>query len=188
MRDRIEVVLPGWVAEQGRSCLPTQQDRMGYVVDLARRNVAHGTGGPFAAAVVATATGGVRSVGVNLVVAQNNSTAHAEMIALQLAQADLGCHDLAAVPGGPYELVSSVEPCTMCLGAVVWAGVHTLVCGATDGDARAIGFDEGPKPPDWVTALHERGIAVHREVLRAEAAAVLQAYVAAGGPIYNARR
>ena len=110
------------------------------------------------------------------------------MVALQLAQADLGCHDLAAAPGGPYELVSSVEPCTMCLGAVVWSGVQTLVCGATDGDARAIGFDEGPKPPDWVSALHQRGIAVHREVLRPDAAAVLQAYADAGGPIYNARR
>ena len=76
----------------------------------------------------------------------------------------------------------------MCLGAVVWSGVQTLVCGATDGDARAIGFDEGPKPPDWVSALYQRGIAVHREVLRPDAAGVLQAYADAGGPIYNARR
>jgi tRNA(Arg) A34 adenosine deaminase TadA len=161
---------------------------MRYVVDLAQRNVGHGTGGPFAAAVIETTTGVVRSVGVNLVVAEANSTAHAEMIAIQLAQADLGSHDLAIAPGGPYELVCSVEPCTMCLGAVVWSGVHTLVCGATDGDARAIGFDEGPKPPDWVSALRQRGIAVHREVLRPDAVAVLQAYAAAGGTIYNARR
>ena len=170
------------------SCLPTRHDRMRYVVDLARRNVSNGTGGPFAAAVIATNTGAVRSVGVNLVVAEANSTAHAEMVALQLAQADLGCHDLAAAPAGPYELVCSVEPCTMCLGAVVWSGVHTLVCGATDGDARAIGFDEGPKPPDWVEALQQRGMAVHREVLRPDAAGVLRAYADAGGPIYNARR
>ena len=188
VRDRVEVVLPGWVSEHGGSCLPTRHDRMRYVVDLARRNVVYGTGGPFAAAVIATSTGAVRSVGVNLVVAAANSAAHAEMVALQLAQADLGRYDLATAPGGPYELVSSVEPCTMCLGAVVWSGVQTLVCGATDGDARAIGFDEGPKPPDWVSALHQRGIAVHREVLRPDAAAVLQAYADSGGPIYNARR
>jgi tRNA(Arg) A34 adenosine deaminase TadA len=188
VRDRVEVVLPGWVSERGGSCLPTRHDRMRYVVDLARRNVGYGTGGPFAAAVVAAATGAVRSVGVNLVVAEANSTAHAEMIAIQLAQADLGSHDLATAPGGPYELISSVEPCTMCLGAVVWSGVRTLVCGATDNDARAIGFDEGPKPPDWVAALRHRGIAVHRTVLRSEAAAVLQAYADAGGPIYNPGR
>ena len=188
MRDRVEVVLPGWVSEHGGSCLPTRHDRMRYVVDLARSNVVYGTGGPFAAAVIATSTGAVRSVGVNLVVAGANSTAHAEMVALQLAQADLGRYDLAGAPGGPYELVSSVEPCTMCLGALVWSGVQTLVCGASDGDARAIGFDEGPKPPDWVSALHQRGIAVHREVLRLDAAAVLRAYAEGGGTIYNARR
>lgn len=188
MRERVEIILPAWVGERAVSYLPTRQDRMRYVIDLARRNVSHGTGGPFAAAVIATITGAVRSVGVNVVVAEANSTAHAEMVALQLAQADLGCHDLAVAPGGPYELVSSVEPCTMCLGAVVWSGVHTLVCGATDGDARAIGFDEGPKPPDWVEALQQRGMAVHREVLRPDAAGVLRAYADAGGPIYNARR
>lgn len=188
MRDRVEIVLPGWVRDCAGLRLPNPDDRMRYVVDLARKNVGYGTGGPFAAAVIATATGVVRSVGVNVVVAEANSTAHAEMVALQLAQADLRCHDLAAAPGGPYELVSSAEPCTMCLGAVVWAGVRTLVCGATDGDARAIGFDEGPKPPDWVSALDQRGVAVHREVLRPDAVAVLAAYVDAGGPIYNARR
>jgi hypothetical protein len=39
-----------------------------------------------------------------------------------------------------------------------------------------------------VTSLHQRGIAVHREVLRPDAASVLQAYADGGGPIYNARR
>ena len=70
----------------------------------------------------------------------------------------------------------------MCLGAVVWSGVQTLVCGATDGDARAVGFDEGPKPPDWVSTLYQRGITVHRDVLRPDAAGVLQAYADAAGP------
>jgi hypothetical protein len=61
------------------------------------------------------------------------------------------------------------------------------VCGARDADAREIGFDEGPKPPDWIAALEERGIAVVRDVLREEARSVLSLYRDSGGALYNAR-
>ncbi len=73
----------------------------------------------------------------------------------------------------------------MCFGAIPWSGVRRLVCGARDEDARAIGFDEGPKLSDWVTALKDRDITVLRDVLRDEATAVLQEYIASGGIIYN---
>ena len=86
------------------------------------------------------------------------------------------------------ELVSSTEPCTMCLGAVVWSGVRRLVCGSRDADARDIGFDEGPKPSDWTVALETRGIAVLRDVSRRDAVAVLKHYVDRGGLVYNARQ
>jgi tRNA(Arg) A34 adenosine deaminase TadA len=76
----------------------------------------------------------------------------------------------------------------MCFGAVIWSGVRRLVCGARDEDVRAIGFDEGPKLDDWIAALNDRGITVVRDVLRAEAAAVLGEYVAAEGTIYNSGR
>ena len=59
-----------------------------------------------------------------------------------------------------------------------------MVCGARDEDARAIGFDEGPKMPDWIPALERRGISVVRD----EAAAVLEEYAGRGGVIYNARQ
>jgi hypothetical protein len=65
--------------------------------------------------------------------------------------------------------------------------VRRLVCGARDEDARAIGFDEGPKLPDWESALEERGIEVSRDVLRGEAASVLRFYAESGGAIYNSR-
>jgi tRNA(Arg) A34 adenosine deaminase TadA len=74
----------------------------------------------------------------------------------------------------------------MCFGASPWSGVRRLVCGARDEDARAIGFDEGPKLADWITALNDRGIAVLRDVLRDEAVGVLKDYIEAGGIIYNA--
>lgn len=188
MTRRIEVVLPTWLEHRldRATVLASREDRMRYVVDLAARNVEAGSGGPFGAAVVDAGTGSVLAAGVNLVVPTRNSTAHAEMVALQLAEQRVGSFDLGET--GAVELVSSVEPCVMCLGAVVWSGVAALVCGAADSDARAIGFDEGPKPPDWVGDLRARGIEVELGVLREQAAAVLRDYAARGGPIYNARR
>jgi tRNA(Arg) A34 adenosine deaminase TadA len=105
-----------------------------------------------------------------------------------LAQKSLARYDLSDGGRQHYDLVATTEPCAMCFGAVPWSGVQQLVCGARDEDARAIGFDEGPKLPDWVSALNSRGIAVQRDVLREEATAVLREYVAAGGVVYNAGR
>ena len=52
--------------------------------------------------------------------------------------------------------------------------------------AREIGFDEGPKHPDWVAELERRGIAVERDLERSSSVDVLRHYVATGGDIYNA--
>jgi len=182
---RVEIALPAWLDDEP-VVLGSRQDRMRHVVALARRNVREGTGGPFGAAVVRADSGEVLGVGVNLVVTARNSTAHAEMVALQIAERRVGRYDLGDV--GPVQLVCSVEPCAMCLGAVVWSGVASLVCGASDADARGIGFDEGPKPADWVAALSTRRIEVQRGLLREDAVAVLQEYAASGGVIYNAAR
>ena len=75
----------------------------------------------------------------------------------------------------------------MCLGCIPWSGVRSLVCGARDEDARAIGFEEGAKPSDWVRSLEGSGISVLRDILREEARAILSRYYESGGLIYNAR-
>ncbi len=62
-----------------------------------------------------------------------------------------------------------------------------MVCGARDEDARAGGFDEGPKMPDWLPALERRDISVVRDVSRDEAVAVLEEYAGSGGMIYITR-
>ena len=66
--------------------------------------------------------------------------------------------------------------------------VRYLVCGAQSEDAQRIGFDEGPKPTEWVRSLEERGITVARGVCRDEAASVLRQYAEKGGVIYNSRQ
>ena len=121
--------------------------------------------------------------GVNLVTGLGLSLAHAEMIALSLAQNAAATWNLGAGPRA--QLVTSCEPCAMCLGAVPWSGVSSLVWGARREDAEAAGFDEGDKPGDWIEALERRGIRTRAEVLREEAAAVLARYASRNGVIYH---
>lgn len=187
MDSALNIRLPQWLAEiaAGAVVLPTMADRMGFVIGLARKNAAAG-GGPFAAAVFERDTGRLVSAGGNLVVMSACSSAHAEVIALSVAQQRLDNYDLSAAGLPAHELVTSAEPCAMCVGATLWSGVARLVCGAREEDVRSIGFDEGPKHPDWAAELAGRGIEVVRDVRRVECAAVLRDYAAAGGPIYNA--
>ena len=182
--------LPAWIGEVAGppgGAFPDETGRMALVVALSRRNAAEG-GGPFGAAVFTEDEGRLVAPGVNLVLPAGSSVAHAEVVALTVAQQAVGAFDLDDGSGGRYELVTSAAPCIQCFGAVIWSGVTRLVCGACRDDVEAIGFDEGPVPADWVEQLEKRGIAVHRDVLRDEAAAVLRDYAASGALIYNARR
>lgn len=167
---------------------PTVEDRMRLAIKLAELNIEHQTGGPFGAGIFESRTGRLVAAGVNLVESANCSIAHAEMLAIAIAQRVVGCYDLGIEEGAAYELVTSTEPCAMCLGAIPWSGFQSVVCGARDEDARRIGFDEGPKPRNWVKSLESRGIRVLQDVLRQEAQAVLLDYQKQGGLIYNARR
>jgi tRNA(Arg) A34 adenosine deaminase TadA len=183
-----KIDIPGWVADfvgQSPQVFPTMEDRMRFIVALARQNVERQSGGPFGAGVF-DKHGHLVAPGVNIVVTRNCSILHAEMVAIALAQKELGRYDISDEGKSDYELVASTEPCAMCFGALPWSGITRLVCGARDEDARRIGFDEGPKLHSWEQALKERGIEVVRDILRREAVAVLDLYVQLGGPVYNA--
>jgi len=178
---------PDWVDEivDWRTAL-IGDERMRLAIRLARENVERGDGGPFGAIIVERESGKLVGVGMNSVVRHNNCTLHGEMVAFMMAQQRVGSYTLGA-PGMPaHELVTSCEPCAMCLGASLWSGVRKIVCGATREDASQLSFEEGPVFPQSWTYLQERGIEVQRGVLRQEARAVLEQYRARGGPIYNA--
>jgi tRNA(Arg) A34 adenosine deaminase TadA len=125
------------------------------------------------------------AVGVNVVEREGNSVLHAEIVALMLAERSAGRYSLRAASLPPQGLVTSCDPCAMCLGAALWSGVRRLVCGASREDARRIGFEEGPVFPASYAYLEQRGVTVVRGVLRTEAAEVLERYRAGGGTIYN---
>ncbi len=181
--------LPEWLQRYvaDTEVIASVQGRMSFVIEAARRNVINRTGGPFAAAVFEKESGKLISLGVNLVTTENLSTLHAEMVALMLAQRALGSYDLGSPDLPEHELVTSTEPCAMCLGAIPWSGVVRVITGATDADARAIGFDEGAKMSQWREALQERRIEVITEIKREAARDVLKTYVENGGHLYNSR-
>lgn len=161
------------------------EEKMRLAIDVSRENVRHGTGGPFGAAIFEQGTGALVSVGMNSVVRLNNCTLHGEMVAIMAAQARLECFTLRSHDGPAYELVTSCEPCAMCLGATLWSGVRRVVCGAHRDDARRLNFDEGPVFPESHAYLEARGIEIVHGVLRDEANAVLELYRSSKGIIYN---
>ena len=186
----LEIHLPEWIDSfllGYPEYIESIQERMSLVIEAAHLNVSKGTGGPFAAAVFETGSGKLVSLGVNLVTSEGLSILHAEMVAFALAQKKIGSYDLGRYDLPAHELVTSIEPCAMCFGAIPWSGVRRVIAGARDSDARRIGFDEGPKMKRWRSELEKRGIATICDIKRELAAQVLLNYSLQGGKIYNSR-
>jgi len=105
---------------------------MGWALEQARR--ASDSGDVPVGAVVLSATGQVIGAGRNERQAGADPTAHAEIVALRAAGGALGTWQLAGCT-----LVVTLEPCTMCAGALVLARIDRLVFGAWDPKAGAAG-------------------------------------------------
>ena len=179
------LALPDWIhAEVDAAALyPTDEARMALAVRLSALNVERGTGGPFGAAIF-DAQGRLLSVGVNRVVPESSSIAHAEMMAYLLAQAATGRARLNDGHPG-ITLAASGQPCCMCYGATFWAGIDTLLIAASAADVMELTeFDEGPLPVDWRGELRQRGITVREGIARDAACAVLAQYARGGGTHY----
>lgn len=101
---------------------------------LAEASVASG-GGPFGAVVVHH--GQVVGRGSNRVVEANDPTAHAEIVAIRAACANLHEYHLTGCT-----LYVNCEPCPMCFAAASWAHIERIVFAASRDDAAAAGFDD----------------------------------------------
>ncbi len=182
---QIHLTLPAWLhtAVDPLRVYGDDASRVALAIELAQRNVSEGSGGPFGA-VVFDGTGRILGVGVNRVVPQTCSVAHAEMMAFMTAQQRSQQFRLNHPDGGlqrPITLATSAQPCCMCYGASVWAGIDVLLIGARAEDVMELTeFDEGPLPADWIGELERRDIAVRRDILRQPAREVLRAYAAHG--------
>ena len=183
----LRITYPPWIETvvDWRRRYRTDEEKLDLAIALSRDNVERERGGPFGAAVFEVASGALVAVGVNSVVRLRNSALHAEMLALMMAHHQRQSFTLAAPALPAHELVTSCEPCAMCLGATLWSGVMRLVFGARREDAEALGFDEGPVFPESYRYLRDRGIEIVGGVRRDEARAVMHQYLSHGGTIYN---
>lgn len=183
--------LPEWTVDAINALpeyIPNLEDRMDAVIQFSRWNFERGTGGPFAAGVFERDTGKLITIGVNRVVPLGVSSAHAEVMALTIAQAKLKTFDLGAASMPAMQLVVNWRPCAMCFGATLWSGIVSLVIGGSGPELESItGFDEGPIHPEWKEELAKRGIAFQENVLHDKAVAVFKDFAASGALVYNGR-
>lgn len=107
---------------------------MRKAIALSVENIKKG-GGPFGAVIVKDNR--VIATGTNHVTANNDPTAHAEVMAIRKACKKLGTFDLSGC-----QIYSSCEPCPMCLSAIYWAHIDCLYYGNTKADAKNIDFDD----------------------------------------------
>ena len=116
---------------------------------------------------VVVAGGEVIAAGYNQPIGAADPTAHAEIVAMRAAASRLGNYRLTGAT-----LYVTVEPCLMCVGAMVHARIGTLVYGAAEPKAGAVvSTQRAHEHP----ALNHR-LAVVGGVLEDECRAVLQAF------------
>lgn len=186
-----QITLPDWaIAENEKlpDCIPDLEERMRTVIRYSRLNFENQTGGPFAAGIFESKTGRVVTIGVNRVVPMNMSSAHAEIVAISLAQQILKTFDLGGPEMPEHQIVVNGRPCAMCFGSLPWSGIRSLVVGASGEQIEALtGFDEGPIHPNWQSELKQRGIDVIEDILAEEACDVFRKFGESDEPVYNGR-
>lgn len=101
--------------------------------DLAKDNLKTNNGGPFGACIVKD--GVIIGKGSNMVLATNDPTAHAEVVAIRDACKNINTYDLSGC-----ELYTSCYPCPMCLSAIIWSNIKMVYYGNNVEDAASIGF------------------------------------------------
>ena len=110
-----------------------QNEHMNMAIKEAREGIYNHHGGPFGSVIVKD--GKVVGSGHNMVLKNNDSTAHGEISAIRDAEKNLGTYDLSGC-----ELYTTGEPCPMCLAASMWANIDIVYYGCTIIDNEIIGF------------------------------------------------
>lgn len=140
---------------------PNETAFMKEAINLSIANVENVLGGPFGAVVVKD--GKIIARGVNRVTAENDPTAHAEVVAIRNACKALGTFQLTGC-----EIYTSCEPCPMCMGAIYWARPDKLYYANAKEDATMINFDDQFIYEELAKPVNARKLFT-RQILREEA-------------------
>jgi tRNA(adenine34) deaminase len=144
------------------------EDYMRLALDEARRAAAAGE--VPVGAVIVSAEGDILARGANGPISACDPTAHAEIVALRAAAQAAGNYRLTGAT-----LFVTLEPCTMCAGALVHARIARLVYGCEDPKVGAVA---GPLRLLEQPSLNHR-VDVTSGILAEECAALLQSFFAA---------
>ncbi|MDJ0812725.1 MAG: tRNA adenosine(34) deaminase TadA [Woeseiaceae bacterium] len=106
----------------------------GFMQAALREAQAAGTAGEIPVGAVVVARGELFATGQNRSIRDNDPSGHAEIVALRAAGAEKGNYRLADAT-----LYVTLEPCAMCMGAIVQARLARVVFGAYDPKAGAAG-------------------------------------------------
>ena len=140
--------------------------------------------GPFLAAIF-DEDGNLIAKEANSVVSESCSNNHAEMNTIKAAEKKLNTDDLSAYN---LSLYVTAEPCIMCLGSIMWAGIKAVYYGVPSQRVEEItGFDEGFKP-NWLNEFKKRGITVYGNIEQELGEQVLYDYVNKGHTVYKPNR
>ncbi|MCU0387550.1 MAG: nucleoside deaminase [Chitinophagaceae bacterium] len=108
---------------------------MYLAIEESKAGMEAGDGGPFGCVIVRGDE--IIGRGHNRVLCSNDPTAHAEIVAIRDACANIGNFQLSGC-----EVFCSCEPCPMCFGALYWARPDRIFFANTKRDAAEIGFDD----------------------------------------------
>ena len=150
--------------------MPEEHEKfMRRAIELARKGVDDGIGGPFGCVVVSD--GEIIGEGSNQVTSTNDPTAHAEIVAVREA-----CRRLNSFQLTGCTIYTSCEPCPMCLVAIYWARPAAIFFAATRDDAAAAGFDDELFYDELEKPNEDRQLQT-RSLLREESQTVFQRWL-----------
>lgn len=111
----------------------TENDRKFMLLAIEQAQLARSIGEVPIGAVITDQNNNLISSGYNLREISQDPTAHAEVIAIRNASEKLGSWRMEKTT-----LYVTLEPCAMCIGAIVLARIDSLVFGARDPKAGAV--------------------------------------------------
>lgn len=109
---------------------------MNEAIKEAKIGIENKEGGPFGAIII-DKENHIIATSHNTVLKDQDPTAHAEINAIREA-----CKKLNTIDLSEYTLISTCEPCPMCLSAIIWSNIKRVYFGANRHDAKKVGFKD----------------------------------------------
>ena len=122
-------------------------------ISIGVEGMRNNTGGPFGCVIVKNDE--IIGRGCNSVIATNDPTAHAEIVAIRNA-----CKNLQSFQLHDCEVYTTCEPCPMCMGALYWARPKKIYYANSRTDAANVGFDDADIYEQLVLPVEQRKIAM----------------------------